>query len=169
MKNTMLKKSCKLPGKLQKKTLPHATLGHLPGFNFQVYASLLLQITDHRKQITRLGGVPFWPEHTHEALARLVENPGQFLEPECGNSIFRHVPTPTIPGGQPHPHNPASRHTAFQAHYAPCGADRDLRRLVPINIGLLFLQVIGTVFLTAQGTGQGISCCIQQPTPAQGC
>jgi hypothetical protein len=46
-----------------------------------VYAFLLLQITDHRKQITRLG-VPFGPEHAHEALARLVENPGQLLEPD---------------------------------------------------------------------------------------
>jgi hypothetical protein len=61
--------------------LPHGILGHLPGFNFQGYAFLLLQITDHRKQITRLG-VSFGPEHAHEALARLVENPGQLIEPD---------------------------------------------------------------------------------------
>ena len=46
-----------------------------------MYAFQLLQITDHYKQITRLG-VPFRTEHAHETLARLVEDPGQFPEPD---------------------------------------------------------------------------------------
>ena len=44
-------------------------------------ALLLLQILNHRKQVTRLG-ITFWPEHAHEALARLVEDLGEFLEPD---------------------------------------------------------------------------------------
>ena len=56
-------------------------LGYSSGFDFQMYAFLLLQVTDHCKQIARLG-VPFRPEHAHETLARLFENPGQFLEPD---------------------------------------------------------------------------------------
>lgn len=35
---------------------------------------------DHRKHVTHLG-IPFWPEHAHETLARYVEDLGEFLEP----------------------------------------------------------------------------------------
>ena len=44
-------------------------------------ALLLLQILDHRKQVARLG-ITFWPEHTHETLARFVEDVGELLEPD---------------------------------------------------------------------------------------
>ena len=43
-------------------------------------ALLLLQVLDHREQVARLG-IPFRPEHTHETLARLLENLGKFLKP----------------------------------------------------------------------------------------
>jgi DNA polymerase IV len=36
---------------------------------FQMYALLLLQLMDHRKQVTRLG-IPFRPEHPYETHAR---------------------------------------------------------------------------------------------------
>ncbi len=69
-----------------------AALGYLPGFDFQVYAFLLLQITDHREQVARLG-IPFWPEHAHETLARLFEDPGQLLEPDRRvDKIAQHRP-----------------------------------------------------------------------------
>ncbi|WP_338295885.1 hypothetical protein, partial [Escherichia coli] len=38
---------------------------------FQMYAILLLQLMDHRKQVTRLG-IPFRPEHPYETHARLL-------------------------------------------------------------------------------------------------
>src|SRR5690625_7518651 len=38
---------------------------------FQMYALLLLQLMDHRKQVTRLG-IPFRPEHPYETHARLL-------------------------------------------------------------------------------------------------
>mgnify|MGYP001242509009 CR=1 FL=1 len=38
---------------------------------FQMYALLLLQLMDHRKQVTRLG-IPFRPEHPYETHARLA-------------------------------------------------------------------------------------------------
>jgi len=49
------------------------------GFDFQVYPLLLLQVMDYRKQVARLGA-PFRPEHTHETLARFIEDPGKFLK-----------------------------------------------------------------------------------------
>jgi hypothetical protein len=58
----------------------HSTSGHLPGFDLQVNVLLLLQVMDHCKQVARLG-ITFWTEHTHEALARFVEDLGEFLEP----------------------------------------------------------------------------------------
>lgn len=39
--------------------------------SFQMYALLLLQLMDHRKQVTRLG-IPFRPEHPYETHARLL-------------------------------------------------------------------------------------------------
>ncbi len=36
-----------------------------------MYAILLLQLMDHRKQVTRLG-IPFRPEHPYETHARLL-------------------------------------------------------------------------------------------------
>ena len=42
---------------------------------------LFLQVLNHRKQVARLG-IPFRPEHTHETLARFLENPGEFLKPD---------------------------------------------------------------------------------------
>ena len=45
-----------------------------------MYALLLLQVMDHRKQVARLR-IPFRPEHSHETLARLVENLREFLKP----------------------------------------------------------------------------------------
>ncbi|EAA9985594.1 hypothetical protein B1J45_24515 [Salmonella enterica subsp. enterica serovar Typhimurium] len=36
---------------------------------FQMYALLLLQLMDHRKQVTRLG-IPFRPEHPYDTHAR---------------------------------------------------------------------------------------------------
>ncbi|MGO0449253.1 hypothetical protein ACTMLW_23005, partial [Escherichia coli] len=38
---------------------------------FQMYALLLLQLMDHRKQVTRLG-IPFRPEHPYDTHARLL-------------------------------------------------------------------------------------------------
>ncbi|HFZ2570530.1 TPA: hypothetical protein ACIJ3D_005851, partial [Klebsiella pneumoniae] len=38
---------------------------------FQMYAILLLQLMEHRKQVTRLG-IPFRPEHPYETHARLL-------------------------------------------------------------------------------------------------
>jgi hypothetical protein len=77
MKNTMLRKSFKI---LEKncRLLIHSTSGHLPGFDFQVNALLLLQVLDHRKQVARLG-ITFWPKHTHETLARSAEDLREFL------------------------------------------------------------------------------------------
>jgi hypothetical protein len=49
--------------KSAERTLPHNTLGHLPGFDFQVYAFLFLQITDHRKP------GDFSSENSYEGLA----------------------------------------------------------------------------------------------------
>lgn len=46
----------------------HGTLGCLQDFDFQADALLLLQIVDHRKQVTR-PGVPCRTEHTLETLA----------------------------------------------------------------------------------------------------
>ena len=46
-----------------------------------MYPLLLLQVLHHREQVTRLG-VPFRPEHTHEALARFVEDLGELFEPD---------------------------------------------------------------------------------------
>ncbi|ONG06800.1 hypothetical protein BXT92_18050 [Klebsiella pneumoniae] len=45
---------------------------------FQMYAILLLQLMEHRKQVTRLG-IPFRPEHPYETHARLLLYLGQFL------------------------------------------------------------------------------------------
>ena len=39
-----------------------------------MYALLLLQVMDHRKQVARLG-ITFWLEHAHEALAEFIEDP----------------------------------------------------------------------------------------------
>nr|ASX98055.1 hypothetical protein [Escherichia coli] len=36
-----------------------------------MYALLLLQLMDHRKQVTRLG-IPFRPEHPYDTHARLL-------------------------------------------------------------------------------------------------
>ena len=69
------------PQKIFNKAQPYSILGYLPGSNFQVYPLLLLQVMDHRKQVACLG-IPFWPEHTHEALAQFIEDPGSFLEPD---------------------------------------------------------------------------------------
>jgi hypothetical protein len=44
-----------------------------------VNALLLLQLLDHLEQVARLG-ITFWPEHAHEALARLAEYLGEFLD-----------------------------------------------------------------------------------------
>ena len=49
------RKNCRLNASTQH------PLGHFPSFDFQVYALLLLQVTDHRKQVARLG-VPLLPE-----------------------------------------------------------------------------------------------------------
>ena len=67
MKNTMLKKSFKMLEMCRLST-DTGTLGNLPGFDFQVYALLPLQVSDHRKQVARLE-ITFWPEHTRETLA----------------------------------------------------------------------------------------------------
>ena len=81
MKNTMHRNFFKMLKKIAECTLIQSTLGNLPGFDFQVNALLLLQILDPRKQVACLG-ISFWPEHAHEALARLLETLGEFLEPD---------------------------------------------------------------------------------------
>ncbi|MCY4313594.1 MAG: hypothetical protein OXD44_07880 [Gammaproteobacteria bacterium] len=45
---------------------------------------------NHCKKVDR-PGIPFWPEHPHEALARLLENPGKLLKPNrCFDAVTRH-------------------------------------------------------------------------------
>ena len=44
-------------------------------------ALLLLQVSDHRKQVARLG-ITFWPKHMHETLARFAEDLREFLVPD---------------------------------------------------------------------------------------
>src|SRR5699024_939609 len=54
---------------------------------FQMYALLLLQLMDHRKQVTRLG-IPFRPEHPYETHARLLL--GSFsLSLACETTFFK--------------------------------------------------------------------------------
>jgi hypothetical protein len=48
MKNTMLRKSFKILEKIADLTLLDSALGHLPGFDFQGYPLLLLQVIDQR-------------------------------------------------------------------------------------------------------------------------
>jgi len=68
MKNAMLKKILQNARKNCRLSTDTGTLGNLPGFDFQVYALLFLQVSDHRKQVARLE-ITFSPEHTHETLA----------------------------------------------------------------------------------------------------
>lgn len=47
-------------------------------------------VMNHCKKVDR-PGIPFWPEHPHEALARLLENPGKLLKPNrCFDAVTRH-------------------------------------------------------------------------------
>lgn len=70
MKNTMQKR---LNNILKNCLLSAAAQLHRPlsWLCFQMYAILLLQLMDHRKQVTRLG-IPFRPEHPYETHARLL-------------------------------------------------------------------------------------------------